>query len=446
MMVRDAEDEENIDWSASDRIFGSKYTGQLEQWGNWQGIDQTYMKYLWRSHWVLPAPGQLYDMFHRFRRLETSNPLYLSQEKIKSTLQQNDYHPDWVDRFVEVSFHPLNASDATSAFMIGTLSSEQLNDAFAAVGYDDNNSEILVKYNERKRRIRYATGFEARRLFRGLINDQEFTDLMSDRGASQEDINYAIGRADIWRASARRKSCIAALRRRFLIGETIQGGYDAELLSQGVDIRAANDFIDAWHCERASRGKYLPAGSLCGMYDQGLIDAVEFQNRLDHLGWDHDDGVLFVASCTAKLADKRRRAEEAAQRKHEAQMRADTREQERLAHQSDAAGQRFFRAAEKSLRAREMRERRLLEAAKNFASVTKSDILDSIPMVKGLYQRLKNTTTALVDEIIQTLVVVSRAKSVADSAGYETAVRTALDELINPDSDYQDSSNGRAAN
>jgi hypothetical protein len=170
------------------------------------------------------------------------------------------------------------------------------------------------------------------------------------------------------------------------------------------------------------------------MYDQGLIDAVEFQNRLDHLGWDHDDGVLFVSACTAKLADKRRRAEEAAQRKHEAQMRSDAREQERLAHQSDAAGQRFFRASEKALRAKEMRERRLLEAAKNFASSTKSDILDAIPMVKRLYSALKNTTTALVDEIIQTLVVVSRAKSVVDAVGYETAVRTALDELISPDS------------
>jgi len=147
-MVRDVADEGIPFWEESDKIFKLKYDHQLKKFGEGQGIPEEFAKFAWRAHWVLPSPDQLAEMLHRNSRLPKGDPAYVDEEIVRSTLQQQDIHPYWIDRFLSVSYRPLTRIDLRRAFDIGAIDRERVLEGYQQIGYDEENAETLTKFAE----------------------------------------------------------------------------------------------------------------------------------------------------------------------------------------------------------------------------------------------------------------------------------------------------------
>ena len=147
-MVRDVADESITFWEESDKIFKLKYDHQLKKFGEDQGIPEEFAKFAWRAHWVLPSPDQLAEMLHRNSRLPKGDPAYVDEEIVRSTLQQQDIHPYWIERFLSVSYRPLTRIDLRRAFDIGAIDRERVLEGYQQIGYDEDNAETLTKFAE----------------------------------------------------------------------------------------------------------------------------------------------------------------------------------------------------------------------------------------------------------------------------------------------------------
>ena len=147
-MVRDVADEGIPFWDESDKIFKLKYDGKLKKFGEDQGIPEEFAKFAWRAHWVLPSPDQLAEMLHRNSRLPKGDPAYVDEEIVRSTLQQQDIHPYWIERFLSVSYRPLTRIDLRRAFDIGAIDRERVLEGYQQIGYDEENAETLTKFAE----------------------------------------------------------------------------------------------------------------------------------------------------------------------------------------------------------------------------------------------------------------------------------------------------------
>ena len=195
-MVRDADDEKNIDWKESDELFAQKYGKQLREWSEWQGVPEDVAKYAWRSHWVIPSPGQLFEFYHRLRYDKKFGGPEKMLADIKAALVQQDILPKWHDYFLAVSFHPLTRVDARRGFELGSMDEKQLKASFLDQGYSDENADILVTYSKR-RRVIVADGHKAIKQWASFLIDRaEAYTRMTKDGLPGDVVNEALDNAE----------------------------------------------------------------------------------------------------------------------------------------------------------------------------------------------------------------------------------------------------------
>jgi hypothetical protein len=151
MMVRDVADQAIVDKFRLDDSFGDKYTGFLKEWSNQQGIDDDYMRAIWRAHWVLPGPGQLYSMYQRNRHFEVGDEKRVELSDIETALRQNDVLPFWIPKLIAISFRPMGRIDIRRAYTVGAMPFNDLVPAYAQLGYNDEDCERLAKFTDKAR-------------------------------------------------------------------------------------------------------------------------------------------------------------------------------------------------------------------------------------------------------------------------------------------------------
>lgn len=150
-MVRDADDEGLVARFGLDSFFSEKYRSQLKKWSKDQGIPDTVAQYAWRAHWQIPAPGQLFEFWHRRRTSNRPGGAPKLLEDIKAALIQQDILPYWHDDYLAVSYRPLTRIDVRRAFNIGSLTEQEVTDAYIQLGYSDDTAAKLTKFSVRLR-------------------------------------------------------------------------------------------------------------------------------------------------------------------------------------------------------------------------------------------------------------------------------------------------------
>lgn len=425
-MVRDAEDTVNVNWTESDRIFKDKWKGQLEKWTRQQGIDENYMLYVWRSHWQLPSPGQLFDMLHRLSRLPGDDPRSVSADLIRSTLLQQDIHPDWVDRFMAISYTPIGRIDARRAFEVGALDIDGLKRAYLDLGYNEENATTLAKYNSLQTQLKFTRLPVIKEYAKGEVNDVELDAILRAQGADSDTVTLCLTKARMEAEKLRRRRCLTAYRLRYLHGENTSAETAVAIQSLGLSASQSDAILAGWTCERQARGKAIPAGELCQLYEIGAITAPELVERLQRLEYSYEDAVLLARKCVQRVNDKLTKQEQ-----------QQIKEQERIAKQQQTALQREAatvarkvrqgqQLAARSQRIQLAREKRLIEAGNSFQKHSGLSLPDAIINVKAMYQAYLGRSMWLPDEIIQALQVATQNKTVADLPALQTAVDAAL--------------------
>lgn len=258
MMVRDTDDQALVDRFGLDTDFTTKYQPQLQQWAKAQGVPDKVMQYLWRAHWSIPAPGQLFEMYHRLRHAGTFGTEAEVLADVTTALEQQDILPFWIPRLLAISFRPLTRVDARRAYQIGAIDDNGLYDAYIQGGYSDANATILLNFTKRLKTVGIRNEPAIKLWVAGAIDANSCRNRLAALSYTQSDITFGMADASIQFANG-------ADAKAFVAGEITRADLVTALFNRGVDNAAANAIAD----KLANRITYNPA---IDEYEAGTVD------------------------------------------------------------------------------------------------------------------------------------------------------------------------------
>jgi hypothetical protein len=425
-MVRDAGDEALVNRFGMDTDFQVKFSPKIQEWAKGQGVSDEYMQYVWRSHWSTPSPSQLFVMRHRSAGLDPSDPGYVSDEDVRTALEQQDILPFWIDKFLAISYNPLTRVDAQRAYQIGAIDRGQLLTAYTDIGYSQANAGILADYADKKNTLAYIRNPVVGQYAKGMVTDEDFNSTMQLAGAQQSDIDLARERAVGLAQAASRKSCVAATHRRALLGDIDLSDAMSKLIGYGVPSAVATAMINGWQCEIDARGKPLAASDLATLYGQGAIDAAGLVQRLRRLGYSYEDAVLLQRKISTIHQQKVDKAQADSIRRQEAD---DLKQQKKVladANKEAAQAAKQQRSILTMQKTNVMREKRLIEAGQKLEKSAGISLAEAVVAAKSLYRSYLNQSFYLPDEIIAAIVTAAGDKGSGTIAAFQGAVATIL--------------------
>jgi hypothetical protein len=329
-IVRDVFDETTIDWTEVDRLFEDKYTEESRKYFDAIGLTKDIVKYYWRAHFHLPSFTMASEMYHRFRNLPEGDPLRTDLKKVKALLIQDDWHPDWIERMLAITFRPMRLIDIRTAYDMRILDDEQLKEKLQILGYSDKDVETTFAQWQRRRDIRDAKqgGFPSvKQLIKQYANceidDHTFRYQLSFVVETPEQEQKAVEAAQIARESESNRRTIAGISYQYRRGLIDEGEANAALSQQGIDPGCIPSLVAQMRQRAQKQPKQVAAGSLCKMLEQGIINASEFVNALLRIGYTPIDADRIMRSCVVGLTQR--------------EMRAARTEAERLARERKAA-------------------------------------------------------------------------------------------------------------
>ena len=318
MMVRDSADEEISRAFAYDTDFEQKFRGPIREWARAQGIDETVFRYLWRAHWQLPSPTQLYEMLRRLRPGRVPQNLAVDEELVRKTLQANDIAPAFVERLMEVSYNVITRTDLLSFYTNGSMERPEVIERLEDAGYNRADAVRIVDAwelevaNRRANRSRVWTRSNiTKRLINGSLDIAAARDLLSRTIADPAEVQLVINDCLLMQQSIRREKCVKAVRRKRLVGELDTNTAIRELQDLGVDAAVAVDLANGWECEIVSMSKEPALGMLRDWLQRGFIDPDELYRRLRNLRYTEADAERIAADMV--LDEQERRAKLVAQ-------------------------------------------------------------------------------------------------------------------------------------
>jgi len=317
-MVRDAADQSVVNRYGLDTDFEAKYTGPLKKWGQALGVPDDYFRFVWRSHWEIPAYTQLREMFHRLRPDRSqikkwddaattygraaaeqnlgARPASVSRADMREALTIDDVAPGWVDRLIDVSYTPINRTDALRAYQIGAFTEERLLDAFLDLGYSPADARTMLDFyrKEKGRRQRgqmrvMSAGKVVRYYKSGSMPRAVALKYLELTLGTVKDAEEALYYADDELKAEFVQTQIRGLRRLYYAGAMNDQMARESLVLYGVDRARAQLMVNEWQLERDRKYKKLSASKAMEMLKQGLMPASEAEQRLKNLGYPQRD-------------------------------------------------------------------------------------------------------------------------------------------------------------
>lgn len=191
-MVRDADDEDLVARFGLDAYFTDKYRSQLKKWSKDQGVPEQAARYAWRAHWNIPAPTQLFEFWHRRRTSDRPGGAPKLLDDIKAALIQQDILPYWHDDYLAVSYRPLTRIDVRRAYNIGSLTDDEVVDAYIQLGYSDETAATLAKFSKRLRDLAIPGNRNVKLWLRFAIDKGTARDRMVADGLPGDEVDKAL--------------------------------------------------------------------------------------------------------------------------------------------------------------------------------------------------------------------------------------------------------------
>jgi hypothetical protein len=274
------------------------------------GYAEDDAKALWRAHWDLPSPTQVYTMLQR---------QLIAPEVVADYLRAADYDPRWRDLLIAISYDPITRTDAKRAFKIKApgWDYDRLVKAYRDVGYSEADARLLADFTaqdvgeearqERELlvgpvRTQALSMYKARRIdeatLRGVLANLKYPSDIVDRYVA--DIEFS-------REAEAREEVAEALKGAYVKGLRTYDDTRAMLIANGWTGEAADEVLGPWSilrttseltdAQRAERD--LTRADVVGAYTDGIIEADEARQLIDALGYDAREAELIVGRATA---------------------------------------------------------------------------------------------------------------------------------------------------
>lgn len=411
-MVRDVEDVSTPDGHQGiverfglDSEFENKWKGQSKEWGTWQGISDEQAKRYWRAHWQIPSPTQLFEMYHVSRSLAGDDPARTSLEDVTTALQQQDILPYWIPKLLATTYSRMSRVDVRRAYNTGVIDRDQVLKLYTRLGYRDEDATALTNWTHREKLKAVRTHPTVKLFSAGLASRMTASNALIDLGLTPDEANQVLDYTLLVLRAKSMGKCVNSLRKRYLIGDLTENEWRGRLAGYGFQPDWIDLQIESASCERESRGKMAPTATLCGWYDEGLIDSGDYTERLVRLGWTADDALKILTQCSTKINVKRQKEAERTAKYEAAKVERMRKEMEREAAKRDRQLKQSNRARQIAEKARQRRTQLLGRATELLSQSAGVTVDEAGSAVQGVLTQLSSQFLLTADTRVQAILM-----------------------------------------
>jgi len=187
----------------------SKY-GLLNEFGNLDldlflkaGVSEEQVKNFWIAHWDAPSFTQITKMM--FRGLITEEDVYEWYRLV-------EIPPFWRDKLTKIQYHPYTRVDIRRMFTAGTVDRETVKRTYLDLGYDEERAENLTVWStaEKLSKERDLTKTEILRLYsEGQLTTDRAAEQIKALGYDEEESKLILLITELKRIDAEEKDLIA---------------------------------------------------------------------------------------------------------------------------------------------------------------------------------------------------------------------------------------------
>lgn len=315
-MVKDVANEDYAAFAGLDDGFGEAWSPVFQAWADAQGITSAQVKYAYRSQWQDIPPTQIYQMFWRLRPGRVPDRLAFTRQNALDLLKIQEVPAKFRERILEVAYLPINRTDILAAHKAGTMDDAEVEQRFMDLGYSPADANTLMRFTRQKSRRETAAAMGAwtqRRIIKeyiaGNVTFTEADGLLSRTVIDGPLRIKALEDADVIRGAQGKGKCIAAFKKRYLMGEFDEQQVTNRLIALGVDVHVADELVRTWGCEKGSRRKEPTVQMLQGWVYDGIITWAEMDRRLRNLGFTPEDAARIRVK--TDIDNRRKRVKEA---------------------------------------------------------------------------------------------------------------------------------------
>jgi hypothetical protein len=278
------------------------------------GMDKADLEKYWEAHWELPSPMQGYEFLHRLQPevLEKLGKKYeemgLDPKKLETDLKTldellrvADYPSYWRERLEAISFRPLTRVDLRRIYALGIIDDEELVLRFMELGYTRKDAELMLefykKYKNRTEkdltRAQVLKGY-----VEGLITRNETKSYLIDLGYDENESEFLI-KLEEWKDRERKiKDKVRTLRVRYVKGDITIEDVRKELTALDLPLATIDYFVDEIENARMRAIKLPSKDDLKKWLKNKIITEEEFKSYMKLIGYREKEIELFLRELT----------------------------------------------------------------------------------------------------------------------------------------------------
>lgn len=253
------------------------------------GAAKSYAKLAWRAHWELPSFGMGREMLHR--------GIIADKQELKDLMKENDLHPSWRDKLIELSYNLFTRVDLRRVFQIGYYDEDQVYEEYKKLGYDEDRARALTdftvdKYDPENKAL---TKTDILKLYKHNEYSPEETILaLQAIGYSPEVAADIILRHDLDLAAKLMDKKESAIKKGY-VGQVLTYEQAVSRLQMlGYNSTYARGLVDEWIIDKELRVKDVSLEVLKGLFTNQIRGDQDTFNYLLRIGYDNQDSTDII--------------------------------------------------------------------------------------------------------------------------------------------------------
>jgi Ca2+-binding EF-hand superfamily protein len=255
----------------------------------------------WAAHWDLPSVNQAFEMFQRD---------VIPREDLEKLLRALDIMPFWREKLTQIAYRTITRVDARRMHEMGFLDNAALTELYRHIGYSPEDAERMTQWT-----IAYNTGGEQQvtrsailKAFKdGLISESEATDMLDGLGLPEETVDFYIAQAAFEKSQDRIEQETRDQLARSRAGAQSLEDSANQLRSTGVPETYVQEQLERERLQSADKLKMPTKADLTDWIEKGIITEETFVERMQLLGYRHEDVVRYLEELLIDIEERERK-------------------------------------------------------------------------------------------------------------------------------------------
>lgn len=269
-----------------------EYPTKLNEYGVKIGISNTELKYFWRSHWELPSIMMGYEMLHRD---------IITTENLDNLFMAADIMPFWRDKLKAISYHVYTRVDVRRLFRDGIIDRDTVKRNYKDQGYDEEHAENLTAWtvHDTLAKEKDLTRSHIERLYKEgqLSSEQAKADLRS-LGYDDEESKLLLMLIDIKLEDTLDKDLIATWSLQFKLHIITLDAFTANIDTLNVTLEKKNRLIAKAQLTETRFITQVPKADLMNWLSADIISEDIFKAKMAGLGYLSEDIERYILELT----------------------------------------------------------------------------------------------------------------------------------------------------